>query len=512
MTTRREFLKTSAAAAVAGGLLPYAARAPAAVTDGGTLTVALYADPRTLDPHLAGSLQGRATTQAVHDTLLEVDANGHLVPGLVESWEWKDDRTVVLTTRTGVKFHDGTDFDAEAVRYNLERIRNPDTGSIRGGEISVLDTIEVVDAKTVKLRLKQPFAAFLFPLVDVAGCVASPTALERWGQEYGLHPAGTGPFAATEYLKDAHTILERNGDYWNRGKPHLDRLVLRPVPVDSTRLAELRSGGVQLAESLPLQDIPRLREGDEIVVSEKVGFRWEWFGFNVREEYAGRSRKLRQAFQWGIDREALHHVAYFGTGSIGYDGILPGSPFHDPDYKPYERDVDKAKRLVEESGLEQPIELLGPITPDPVKQRSTQIFQANAAEIGVTVNTEGIDGGGYWAAMRKGTMQLVLEGWWGYRPDPDQYLYIMLHSTGRQAKRMGYANPKMDELMDKQRSVQDLGERRRLFRQISDLMNEGAVYVPYHYGSDFKGLLPNVKGFVHAQDSIINYRDLYLEG
>ena len=147
MTTRREFLKTSAAAAVAGGLLPYAARAPAAVTDGGTLTVALYADPRTLDPHLAGSLQGRATTQAIHDTLLEVDGNGHLVPGLVESWEWKDDRTVVLTTRTGVRFHDGTDFDAEAVRYNLERIRNPDTGSIRGGEISVLDTVEVVDAE-----------------------------------------------------------------------------------------------------------------------------------------------------------------------------------------------------------------------------------------------------------------------------------------------------------------------------------------------------------------------------
>ena len=228
------------------------------------------------------------------------------------------------------------------------------------------------------------------------------------------------------------------------------------------------------------------------------------------------SRKLvdrgRRVRNWAIDREALHHVAYFGTGSIGYDGILPGSPFHDPDYRPYVRDLDKAKRLVEESGLDQPIELLGPITPDPVKQRATQIFQANAAEIGVTVNTEGIDAGGYWAAMRKGTMQLILEGWWGYRPDPDQYLYIMLHSTGRQAKRMGYANPKMDELMTAQRSAQDLGERRRLFRQISDLMNEDAVYVPYHYGSDFKGHLPNVKGFVHTQDSIISYREIYLEG
>ena len=167
---------------------------------------------------------------------------------------------------------------------------------------------------------------------------------------------------------------------------------------------------------------------------------------------------------------------------------------------------------MDESGLDGSIELIGPVTPDPVKQRASQILLANAAENGETVKTENIEGGGYWAAMRKGTMQLVLEGWWGYRPDPDQYLYVMLHSTGKQAKRMGYSNPKMDELMDKQRSVTDLGKRRKLFREISSLMNEDAVYVPYHYSSDFKGHLPTVKGFVHAQDSIIDFRNIYLEG
>ncbi|MBT3988203.1 MAG: ABC transporter substrate-binding protein, partial [Gammaproteobacteria bacterium] len=186
MTTRRDVLKT-AAVAMGSTLLPFSTRTPAAGKSGGTLKVALYADPRTFDPHLASSLQGRATTQSIHDTLFELDSGGNLAPGLVEAWEWKDNRTILLTTRAGVKFHDGTDFDAEAVRYNLERIRNPDTGSIRGGEISALDTVETIDSRTVRLRLKQPFAAFLFPLVDVAGCVASPTALERWGKEYGQH-------------------------------------------------------------------------------------------------------------------------------------------------------------------------------------------------------------------------------------------------------------------------------------------------------------------------------------
>ena len=158
MSTRRDFLKYSAAAS-ASGLLPFSMKAPAAVKSGSSLSVAIFADPLTFDPHLAGNLQGRATTQAIHDTLLTVDKDGRLAP-------------------------------------NLAQIRNPDTGSIRGGEIGTLDTVEVVDSHTIKLTLKNAFAAFLFPLIDVSGCIASPTALEKWGKDYGLHPAGTGPFKA----------------------------------------------------------------------------------------------------------------------------------------------------------------------------------------------------------------------------------------------------------------------------------------------------------------------------
>jgi peptide/nickel transport system substrate-binding protein len=307
-------------------------------------------------------------------------------------------------------------------------------------------------------------------------------------------------------------VLEKNGNYWRTGKPHLDQLVLRPVPTDNTRLAELRSGGVQLAESLPLQDIQRLRKSKEFVVSEKVGFRWEYFGFNLRDQYPGHSKKFRQAFQWAIDREALQQIAYFGTGSIGYDGILPGSPFHDANYKPFKRDMDKAKRLLDESGVDLPVTITAPLRPNPVKQRAAQVFQATAEELGVKIEIEQIDSAGYRSTLRAGTLPIDLQGWWGYRPDPDQYLYILLHSTGSYAKRHGYNNPEMDKLLDGERMAKSEGERRKLFRKISDLMNEDAVYVPWHYSSDFKGLHPKVKGFVHYQDSIIRYEDLYLEG
>ncbi len=512
MITRRTVLGGAVALAGAASRTRrgLAQSVPAVQRPGGTLTVAIFADPLTFDPHLAGNLQGRGACRAIHDTLLTIDQDGRLSPGLAESWEQPDDKTIVLHLREGVAFHDGTAFDAAAVKYNIDRIRSGKLGAaaIRAGEITTLDTVEVPDASTVVLHLKSPFSAFLFPFTDMVGCIGSPTAFERWGADYGLHPAGTGPFKLAEYLKDAQTVLERNGAYWMQGRPLLDRLVLRPIPTDSTRLAELRAGGVQIAEALPLQDIGRLRQAGEFVVSERLGFRWEYFGLNLHEEYPGRSKPLRQAFQWAIDREALHRVAYFGTGSIGYDGILPGSPFHDPNYRPFRYDPDRAKRLIEQSGLSTPIVFQAPLQPDPVKQRAAQVLQANIAALGIKVEIQQVDTAGYGAALRSGKLSIDLQGWWGYRPDPDQYLAILLGSWGSYAKYNAYNNPQMDALIHGEQAAGGEAERRQLFRQVSELMNEDAAYVPWHYSSDFKGLSPKVRGFVHAPDGIIDFRGI----
>lgn len=512
MFSRRQLVKAGVAGAAGGMLLPSFARPALAGTQGGTLKVALTADPISFDPHLTGNLQGRGTAQAIHDTLFGIDEKGGLAPMLATEWEQPDNKTYILHLRPGVKFHDGTAFDAAAVVYNIDRIRNPDIGSIRGGEIKALDTIEAVDKLTVKMSLKYPFAAFLFPFTDVSGCMGSPAAFEQHGKEKAaLNPVGTGPFKLASYASDTESVLERNGDYWDAGRPQVDRLILRPIPTDSTRLTELQTGGVDIAEGLPLQNIVSLREQSEIVVSERVGFRWEYVGFNAKEQFPGSNAKLRQAFQWAIDRQALHEAAYFGTGSIGFSGILPGHPFHDPDYKPYTYDTDKAKKLLDESGLGS-AEITAFLRPEPVKQRAAQLVQAMAADVGVKINLEQLDYASHRAKLRGGELPMDMHGWWGYRPDPDQYLSVLLASDGSYAKRHGYNNPKMDELFRLQRAETDQGKRRALFRQIAELMNHDAIYVPWHYSSDFKGLGPRVKGFRHAADSIIEYKYISLEG
>ena len=519
MLTRRGFLKATTASAASALWVPRAGLAqvaPGAIKRGGTLTAAIFADPLTFDPHFTGNLQGRAATRAIHDTLFRVNAQGRLAPGLVESWEQPDDKTFVLKLRADLKFHDGTPLDAAAVKYNIDRIRDPKTTAAgrhpRRRDHARSTRSRAVDTRTVKLTLKSPFAAFLFPFTDVTGCDRLAGRVPEMGTRITVcMPSAPGRSGWRNTPKDSRTVLEKNGDYWDKGKPYLDRVVLRPIPTDSTRLAELRAGGVEIAEALPLQDMQRLRQSKEIVVSEKVGYRWEYFGFNLAEAYPGRTKKFRQAFQWAIDREALHQVAYFGTGSIGYDGIMPAARSTIPNYTPFKRDLDKAKKLIAESGIGAPVTIQAPLQPDPVKQRAGQVFQATAAELGVKVKIEQIDSAGYRDQLRAGKMAMDLFGWWGYRPDPDQYLGILLHSSGSYAKYHSYSNPKMDELIIAERAARTEAERRKVFRQISELMNDDAVYVPWHYSSDFKGLHPNVKGFVHAQDAIIEFDEIWLE-
>ena len=512
MISRRQVVKAGMASVAAGALLPSLGAPAIAAKRGGTLKVGLTDDPLTFDPHLAGNLQGRGTTQAIHDTLFTIDSEGRLAPMLVIDWEQPDDRTYLLKLRPGVKFHDGTEFDAAAVVYNIDRIRNPETGSSRGGEMKALDTVEAVDKLTVKMVLKYPFAAFLFPFTDVAGCMGSPTAFEKHGiEQSGMNPVGTGPFKFASYSLDTESVLERNGDYWDEGRPYVDRLILRPITTDSTRLTELQTGGLHIAEGLPLQNIVELREQSNIVVSERDGFRWEYISINARPEYPGSSLKFRQAFQWVIDREALHQVAYFGTGSIGYSGILPSHPFYDADYKPFKPDKDMAKKLLDESGLGS-VEITAYLRPEPVKQRAAQLVQAMAGEVGVKVNLEQVDYTNHGAKLAASELPMDMHGWWGYRPDPDQYLSHLFVSDGWYAKRHHYNNPEMDDLFVKQRAETDPSRRREMFRKITETMSHDSIYLPWHYSSDFKGLSPKVRGFRHAADSIIEYQRISLEG
>lgn len=468
---------------------------------------ALTADPRTLDPGATTGINGREATRAVFDALIDIDEAGNPLPNLAERWEQPDQKTYVFQLRQGVKFHDGTAFDAEAVKAHFDYHLDPANKSLRRGEITSIDAVTVVDANTVRIALKAPFAAFLAPLADLTGFIESPTARQRSGADFGLQPVGTGPFKMVEYQKDVHTVLERNPDYWRQGFPKADRVTLRSIPANSTRLTEVRTGGVHITTDPPFQDVQALRTSSDIVLSEKPGFSWEYMMFNQQTELGGNAA-FRQAFNWALDREAIHNVVYFSTGNIAYDPLWPGTPFHDPSYKPFTRDVAKATSLIAAAGLKPPVTLEIGLLTDPVKQKLAQVVQQNLEEIGVRLTFKPVDQASLTSQINAGDYVFDLAwGRSGYRPDPDQYISPLTQSGGS-FNIARYSNPAVDQLLTEERASFDAAKRREIFRKLADLMNEDAVYLSYHYGADFKIHTPSLRGFVHRQDGLIRYDEL----
>jgi peptide/nickel transport system substrate-binding protein len=521
--TRREFLTT--ALQVAGGLAlaacapaaptaPAAAQsaAPAAAKKGGMLVVGDWTDDQTADPAFNAGFPGRRVERTLFDPLVDVDVKGNILPtALAESWETPDPRTYVFHLRKGIKFHDGTDFNAEAVKFHFDRHLDPKVKSRRNGELIAVDNAQVVDPYTVKVSLKTPYAAFLASLYDWAGFIVSPAAVQKWGNDnFGVHPVGTGPFKFVSYTGGQSWVVERNGDYWQKDKPALDGVTWKIIPVDATRLVELRSGGVHIAELLPFQDVERMRQMNDIVLSESKGYRLHWSRWNADSPY-GKSPEFRQAMQWIIDRDLIHKSVYFETGNIGFDAFFPNSGFYDPAYKPFTRDLAKAKALLDKAQVPQPAKFTIYIGTDAVYQKLTQVYQQNFADLGITVDIQVETGAAATARSQSGNWTLETNGGWGYRPDAAQYIATNWISNTNYYLSGTLKDSQLDNLIVQGQTETDPPKRYQTYRQLAARMNELSGSVFDHHASDFKGLGPKVKGFVHFPDGTTRYKDVSLE-
>jgi peptide/nickel transport system substrate-binding protein len=240
--------------------------APAATSkpasSGGTLNYALEDDPLNLDPLLSSAFIDRHVHYQMYDSLVRIDPSGKITPWLAESWDISPDsgKTVTLNLRKDVTYHDGTRFDADSARWNLERYRTTE-GSLRKGELAPVDSVEVVDASTLRLTLKAPFAPLLSVLADRASMMVSQKAVEAAGQDFTRKAfrAGTGPFVLTEAVKDDHLTLERNPSWWGAGMPYVDKVIMRPVRDPTARLTNLRTGETDVVARLAGKDVAAAR-------------------------------------------------------------------------------------------------------------------------------------------------------------------------------------------------------------------------------------------------------------
>jgi peptide/nickel transport system substrate-binding protein len=447
------------------------------------LVVGQVAEPRSLDPHAVTALNDFRILVNLYEGLVRF-APGSLEvePALAQSWTVSEDGlTYTFRLREGVRFHDGTPLDAEAVRFNFERMLDPehpyhDTGPFPLAQVffGKLARVEAPDPLTVRLVLDEPFAPLLANLAYGTGLLVSPTAVRRHGADFGRHPAGTGPFRFAAWEARRRVVLERNPDYW--GTPaRAEAVVFRPVTDPVTRTAELLTGGIDIALELPPDTVAVLREAGDVRVAEAVGPHL-WFLILNRREGPFADLRMRRAVNLAIDKRALVREVLQDT-AVTADGPVPAAFAwaHDPNLQSYPHDPQRARELVEKAGYGDGAEVTfyvpqsGSGMLDPV--RMAEAIQADLAAVGIRARIETFEWNTYLARVNQGLAgqaDMAEMAW--MTNDPDTLPYLALRS-GAWPEQGGfnsgyYANPEADRLIEAARRTTDRTERARLYREL----------------------------------------------
>ena len=477
-----------------GALLAVAACAPrGAARPDDVLVIGQTAEPKSLDPHVATTLNDFRILVNLYEGLVRFRA-GTLEPepALAQRWDISaDGRRYTFHLRTDVRFHDGTAFDAEAVKFNFERMLHADHPFHHTGPFPLsfffdtVERVEVVDPHTVTLHLAAPFAPLLSNLAYPTGLMVSPAAVRAHGVDYGRRPAGTGPFRFVRWDPRSRVVLERNPDY--RGTPARPRvLVFRPLADPMTRVAELMAGGVDIVTELSPDNVALLRRDARFAVHEQSGPHL-WFVILNTRDGPFRDRRVRQAANYAIDKHALVEHVLQDTASVPAGPIPRAFGWaHDDALVPYPHDPERARTLLREAGHGDgvAVRLLVPTSGSgmlaPVQMAAA--IQGDLAAVGVEVHIETFEWNAYLAKVNRGLAgqgDMAEMAW--MTNDPDTLPYLALRSAAT-PERGGfnsgyYENARVDALIDQARVATDRAARARLYRELQRVVHDDAPWV-----------------------------------
>jgi peptide/nickel transport system substrate-binding protein len=472
------------AATPAGQAAPTQAAAQPAGAAGGTITMALENDVIDFDPLLSRAFVDRNAHYQIYDSLVRVDQTGKIIPWLADKWDTSaDGKQVTFTLRKDVKYHDGTAFDADSVKWNIDRYRTTDA-SARKGELAPVASVDVVDPATVRFNLTAPFAPFLSLLVDRAGMMVSRKAVEAAGEEFTrkAFKAGTGPFMLTEAVKDDHITLEKNPDWWGKDSagnklPLLDKIIIKPIVDSNVRLTNLKTGDAHISNNIAPKDVASVKTDSTLTYQEVPGLAFGSLVPNRKEGFAFNEARYVKAVSMALDRKELLDKAFFGIGTIGYGTIAPAHFAYDANFKPFEKaDPDGAKALVQAVGKGPlSVEFLVP-SGDPTLLQQAQLIQAQLRKADIDAQIVQLE----FAQILKQQADHVFKGMtyvgWSGRVDPDGNTYDFNY-TGRPNNDGSYSNKDVDTLLDASRQSTDEAKRKDAFRKAEQIY---AVDDPSH--------------------------------
>jgi peptide/nickel transport system substrate-binding protein len=394
-----------------------------------------------------------------------------------------DGKAVIIKLRPGVKFHDGEPFTAEAAKYSLERHLNM-KGSFRKPEIASIDKVEVVDPLTIRLLLKEPFSPLLAQLTDRAGMMVSPKAAEAAGDKFGLHPVCAGPYKFVERVQQDRIVVEKFADYWDKDHVFIDKITYLPIVDATVRLANLRSGGLDLIERVLATDIKTVRDNPKLKLITAVSLGYQGMTVNLSNgpkanTPLAKDARVRRALELSLDRDAINQVVFNGEFVPGNQWISPQNPYYQEKFPVPKRDLAKAKALLKEAGVTGPlaIDLMLPNGAEP--KAVAEVIQSMAAEAGFDLKIRVTEFATSLTQAENGEYQIFLIGWSG-RSDPDGNSYSF-HTCGSPQNTSGYCDKAVDAAHQEARIKSDPAERKKAYEKVAaKYLAEGSIIYLYH--------------------------------
>ena len=488
---------------------------PAAVKQGGTLTVALSADPDKLDPTLSRSLYSRYVFHTMCEKLYDLGPDAKIVPQLATALPTisPDGLSLTIPLKQGVKFADGGTMDSNAVKISIERGLTL-AGSGRKSELGPITAVETPDPKTVVIKLSKPFAPLTAALADRAGMVLSPAAVAKLGANFSTAPVCVGPFKFASRVAQNSIKVVKDPLYYDAAKVHLDAIEYRIITDSSIRSANLKSGDAQVADSLSTQDAPALQKDSSMTVLQSDSLGYQGLTINIANANGignplkqlgtpiAKDPRVRQALALSIDREALVKSIFNGLNTVACSPVSPKSEFTSEAAQACPpHDTAKAKQLLADAGVSTPYKVTMITSNNPDSLRLAQALQAMVKESGFDLVIKPVEYASLLDQQDRGDFELLQLGWSG-RVDPDANIYNFVGTTGSQNV-AGYSSPEVDKLLTDARQSTDKTQRIKLYGDVVTKLQQDDPLIYLYRQRNLTGVSKKIQGIQVFPDGVI---------
>ncbi|TBL73318.1 glutathione ABC transporter substrate-binding protein [Paenibacillus thalictri] len=479
---------------------------------GGTLVIARLSDANNLDPHYSNQNESNSIVlHKVYEGLVLLDKSNNFKPLLATEWKQLNDVTWEFKLRQGVAFHDGTPFNAEAVRKTVMRVLDKNQPTSKAQNFKMISEVKVIDDYTVQLVLNYPYAPLLSLLASVEGSIFSPAAIDKYGKELSKNPVGTGPFRFESWTPGQEIVLAQNDKYWGN-KAKISKAVFKVVPEDTTRIAMVETGEAQVAEQLPITEIERINASSTMNVGRFDAYRVDYIGFNTKKKPFDDPR-VRQAISYAVDRESIVKGVFNNVGKLtnsilgrdvfGYSSKVAGYPY----------DLNKAKQLLAEAGYPNGFKTTVFVSNDKQRVNVAEVLQSQLKGIGIELQLNVMEFGAYLDAAVKGQTEMFVSSWANATGDADYSQFQLFHSSsfGQPGNHTFYSNKDVDQLIESGGRESDPERRKQIYEKIQEIENRDAVVIPLRSTESLAAISKKVEGVWISPSGYIEINDVTMK-